>query len=267
MSHRLDRDGPAIGEWGDIIPPEFSIPSAHQYPPEHITVSETFDPGLDNILTVPHDALQNMRPQACDPSAYEAEHRSLNLGLLSLNNNSNNQLVNTTGTTNTLVTPTQPSVLSETVPTNGNDGSAVTETVPDEGYLSESAQSSELLHSPEENPSEDLNRISIDSTGSSWCIVDTEPEPPTNADTATVPVSPSGKALIWVNENPGQVCPRDKTQAQPRQQKLRGKFEDEELRKETGQTRHTMACIRCRMQKIRVPTPHSLMAKCRTDCR
>ncbi|PGG95439.1 hypothetical protein AJ79_10054, partial [Helicocarpus griseus UAMH5409] len=98
------------------------------------------------------------------------------------------------------------------------------------------------------------------SSTSDWELVE---HPQKESETSKeLPTPSSGEdSFRWVSCEPNQPSSR-------RRQQRRGPFQNQQLREETGNTRKTKACVRCRMQKIRCQTnetdPSGVCRTCQT---
>jgi hypothetical protein len=114
----------------------------------------------------------------------------------------------------------------------------------DDGSLLEDEEPFSASAAPQDPTSLNLLGSSLSSTASEWLILDrvhtensSREVPPTNT---TIQDS-----FQWIS-----CDPRGPMSSHRRQR--RGRFQDQKLREQTGSTRKLMACVRCRMQKIRV---------------
>jgi hypothetical protein len=93
-------------------------------------------------------------------------------------------------------------------------------------------------------------------TQSDWTLLE---KPHENFEKTFLLENSNSKSIKWITEDSnGQELSSQKPQR-------RGPFMDQQLREETSSTRKLKACVRCRMQKIRVSIPHSTALNTKFD--
>jgi len=145
-------------------------------------------------------------------------------------------------------------------------------------YLGDSTEANELFDSSPDTSSEGSENENNLLDAQAW-----ENLPFAPVDQFATSAGSNGSDYIWIEECEESQETQPKAQVDalnavasqwirgdnnPKaRQKSRGPFQDQHLRTETSNTRKLKACVRCRMQKVRVRVPHSLRIYNRADCR